>query len=207
MQVPTPRTVGETASCAGCPMRDLSPSNRFVPPERPDDPSRDLNRLLIGEAPGKVEAKEGRPFAGPSGTVLDNLLSLAGVDRLGLTIINCIQCRPHDNKFPTDPKARGYITKADANRAINHCLKHHVDPVLSSRNWNRVDLVGGKPLRIVAGKTERISQLRGRPLRFNRPGCGELKGLAIFHPMYLMRHRTLLPEAVNELAKSLESES
>ena|SRR5450631_2889472 len=92
-------------------MRDLDQSNRFVPPQRPDDPNRDLARLLIGEAPGETEAKEGRPFVGPSGRVLDTLLRAARVDRLGLTIINCIQCQPRDNKFPTDPKAREYISK------------------------------------------------------------------------------------------------
>jgi uracil-DNA glycosylase family 4 len=111
MQMPTPKTVGETPGCEGCPMRDLDQSNRFVPPQRPDDPNRDLARLLIGEAPGETEAKEGRPFVGPSGRVLDTLLRAARVDRLGLTIINCIQCQPRDNKFPTDPKAREYISK------------------------------------------------------------------------------------------------
>ena len=123
---------------------------------------------------------------------------------MGLTIINCIQCRPRDNKFPTDPMARKYISKSDAEQAIKHCLKHHVDPVLRSCKWNRVDLVGGKPLRIVAGNTGRISRLRGRPLRFNRPDCSELKGLAIFHPSYLMRDQAKLHVAANDLAKSLE---
>lgn len=185
-------------------MRNLYPSNRFVPPQRPYDPSRDLNRLLIGEAPGKMEAEQRQPFVGASGRVLKKLLRDAGVDPEGLTIINCIQCRPRDNKFPTDPKAT-YIQKVDAEQAIKHCLEHHVDPVLRSRRWNRIDLVGGKPLRIVAGKTGRISRLRGKPLRFNRPDCSELEGLAIFHPSYLMRHRNMLPETVNDLAKSLEA--
>ena len=111
VSAPPNTTVGETLGCAGCPMRDLDPSNRFVPPQRPDDPSRDLNRLLIGEAPGEQEANLGLPFIGPCGKLLRKLLGDARVDPKGLTIINCIQCRPRDNKFPTDSKARKHIVR------------------------------------------------------------------------------------------------
>jgi uracil-DNA glycosylase family 4 len=76
MQMPIPKTVGETPGCEGCPMRGLDQSNRFVPPERPDNPNRDLDRLLIGEAPGETEAKEGRPFVGPSGRFLTPYFAL-----------------------------------------------------------------------------------------------------------------------------------
>jgi uracil-DNA glycosylase family 4 len=118
-------------------MRRLFPNENFVSLQRPN-PARDLNRLVIAEAPGKEESEAGRPLVGRAGKEFDSLLVLAGILRDGLTIINCLNCRPRNNVFPTDSKARDYISKEDARIAVEHCIKHHVDPVIRERNWARV---------------------------------------------------------------------
>ena len=132
-------------------MRRLFPNNTFVSPQRPN-PARDLNRLVIAEAPGEQEDREGQPLVGSAGRVFNLLLEEAGIPRDGLTIINCLNCRPRNNVFPTDRKARIYISKEDAQIAVDHCLKYHVDPVIASRVWARIDLIGGKSLRFVANR-------------------------------------------------------
>ena len=181
-------------------MQKLQPGATFVAPKMPSN-GKDLVRLLVAEAPGEEEAKLGTPLVGGSGRLLNKLLAKAGVDREGLTITNCIQCRPPKNIFPTDPAGRSYISKAEAIQAVEHCQKSHVRPLLSSRNWRRVDLLGDKPLNIVAGIGGGIGLWRGSPLDISKTG---LRGIATYHPSYLMRDQSMLPVAVNDLMKSLE---
>lgn len=183
-------------------MRRLFPDNTFVPPQYPNL-AHDLNRLVIAEAPGEQEALNGKPLVGGSGRVFNSLLRSAGIPRDGLTVLNCINCRPPDNVFPTDSAARSYITKDEANEAVTHCIRTHVTPVLDSRNWERVDLLGDKPLRLIARQTRGVSNLRGSPLSIERVSGKPVRGLAIFHPSYLMRDQSMLPVAVNDLKKSL----
>ncbi len=57
--------------------------------------------LFIGEAPGKNEALQGRPFCGASGRVLDELLKSIGVDRKSVFISNIVNDRPPENRDPT----------------------------------------------------------------------------------------------------------
>lgn len=190
--------VKDVAGCAGCPMQRLFPNNSFVGPKLPN-PSRDLVRLVIAEAPGEEEARKGEPLVGGSGHVFDKLLRLAGIDRQGLTLTNCIQCRPPQNVFPTDANARSYISRDEAEAAVSQCFHNHVDPLLSSRRWNRVDLLGDKPLRIIAGKNTGIGTWRGSPVDLPH----DLRGLATYHPSYLMRDQVYIPVAVNDLKKSL----
>lgn len=197
-----PKTVSETPGCLGCPMQKLFPKNTFVPPQFPD-PKKDLIRLVVAEAPGSTEALEGKPLVGGSGRIFNKLLERTGIDREGLTIINCIQCQPPNNVFPTDPEAKSYISKPLAQEAIAHCKRAHVDPVLASRDWRRVDLLGDKPLRIIAGRTEGIGRLRGSPLGI--PGTlNKAKGIATWHPSFLMRSQDQLPVSANDLLKDLK---
>ena len=159
-------------------------NENFVSLQRPN-PARDLNRLVIAEAPGKQESIEGRPLVGGAGQVFNSLLEEAGIRRDGLTIVNCLNCRPPNNVFPTDRKARTYISKDDAQIAVDHCIKHLVDPVIRKRDWDRVDLLGGKSLRFVAKKQGGISKWRGSPVPIERAGLAPVMGMPIYHPSYL----------------------
>ena len=58
------KTVSETSGCEGCPMRRLFPDNTFVAPKFPT--GKDLNRLVIAEAPGETESEMGEPLVGGS---------------------------------------------------------------------------------------------------------------------------------------------
>lgn len=183
-------------------MRKLFPQNTFVAPSIPGA-NKDLVRLVIAEAPGEQEALEGKPLVGGSGSIFNKLLSRVGIDRAGLTVANCIQCRPPNNVFPTDPAARSYISKADAEASVVQCSRNHLGPLLNSRDWSRVDLLGDKPLRIVGKVNGGILNRRGSPLDIPRDGKRPLRGLATLHPSYLMRDQVYLPVAANDLVKSL----
>ncbi len=56
--------------------------------------------MFIGEAPGYHEDREGRPFIGPAGQFLDELLEIAGLERERVYIANVVKCRPPDNRDP-----------------------------------------------------------------------------------------------------------
>lgn len=178
-------------------MRRLFPTNAFVPPKLPD-PSKDLVRLVIAEAPGAEEAIAGEPLVGGSGKVFNRLLQKAGIDRDGLTISNCISCQPLHNLFPTDAAARGYINAKDGEAAVTQCLRNHLRPLIDSRKWTRIDLLGDKPLKLVANVDGGISNWRGSPL-----DVAGHPGLATFHPAYVMRDQVNIPVVVNDLQKSL----
>ena len=58
--------------------------------------------LIVGEAPGKNEDLQGRPFVGRAGKLLDDLLSSIGLSRKDVFITNVLKCRPPNNRDPTE---------------------------------------------------------------------------------------------------------
>jgi len=69
---------------------------RAVPGEGPPD----AKIMLIGEGPGYHEDRQGRPFVGPSGQFLDELLGMASLKRSDVFIGNVVKCRPPQNRDP-----------------------------------------------------------------------------------------------------------
>lgn len=167
--------VSENPKCTGCPLlkvdftyekggkriRHVHADQNFVPPQV--GPSL---RILIGEAAGETENLEMKPFVGAAGKFLDSLLRKAGIERDSLTILNVLQCRPPNNKFPGDPESRGYITEQEAKKVVCHCYTQHIKPLLISRPWTRVDLIGGHALRLFTGKGDLLTW-RGSPLEID----------------------------------------
>ncbi|MDP8003283.1 MAG: uracil-DNA glycosylase family protein [Caldisphaera sp.] len=56
--------------------------------------------MFVGEAPGRNEDLEGRPFVGSAGKILDEILSENGIDRGNVYITNAVKCRPPSNRTP-----------------------------------------------------------------------------------------------------------
>ena len=84
----------EIARCEDCELS--SNRSRVVPGEG----SEDADILFIGEAPGWYEDQQGRPFVGPAGHFLDELLHSIGLRREDVYIANVIKCRPPSNRDP-----------------------------------------------------------------------------------------------------------
>ena len=82
----------------GCGFAICEQATNIVPGE--GSPTADV--VLIGEAPGRSEDEQGRPFVGRSGLLLDELLAAAGLARADVFITNVVKARPPGNR---DPKA------------------------------------------------------------------------------------------------------
>lgn len=184
------------------------PNNTFVSPA-----INDGTRLVIGEAPGEMEQALGEPLVGSTGSWLrgkqdengewhGGLLGRAGIRDKEVSRANCIQCRPPDNVFPTDSPARSYISNDDADVSIRHCYNAHLLPLLKSREWKRIDLLGSKATEIVTKVDGGVMRWRGSPLAV--PDLGErLVAVPTIHPAALARDQALLPVVVSDLKKSL----
>lgn len=70
--------------------------------------------LFVGEAPGKNEAKTGKPFCGESGKVLDILLNYCNIKRSDVYITNIVKDRPPKNRDPLPSEVKAYSKFLDA---------------------------------------------------------------------------------------------
>ena len=84
----------EIASCQQCEIA------KFRTNVVPGEGAEDADIIFIGEAPGWHEDHQGRPFVGPAGQYLDELLSSINLNRKQVYIANVIKCRPTDNRDP-----------------------------------------------------------------------------------------------------------
>jgi DNA polymerase len=85
------------AQIAVCPDCELSTTRTHAVPGE-GRPDADL--VLVGEAPGYYEDQQARPFVGPAGHFLDQLLASIGLRREDVYICNVIKCRPPQNRDP-----------------------------------------------------------------------------------------------------------
>jgi len=130
--------------------------------------------MLIGEAPGEEEDRQGIPFCGASGQLLDKMLAAIAYNRSNCYITDSIFWRPPGNRQPTSEE-------------ITICkpfLEKHIaliDPEL-------IVLVGGVAAKSLLGVNESISRLRGKNYTYKTPYSDKQYPVAIiYHPSYLLR--------------------
>ena len=70
---------------------------------------RDADIMFIGEGPGEQEDLQGEPFVGAAGKLLDDMLSIIGVNRKNCYIANVVKCRPPGNRDPLDEEQAACI--------------------------------------------------------------------------------------------------
>lgn len=172
--------------------------------------------LVVAEAPGETEAALGEPLVGTAGSWLrgrigdrgeriGGLLWKAGVRDADVTFANVLCCRPPENVFPTDAAARSYCSKEEGENAVAQCKKTYLDPLLNGRPWSRINLLGEKALRLVAGKEGGINRWRGSPLVVEGLNGGKPIAVATLHPSYIARDQTMIPAVISDLKKSLQT--
>ena len=81
---------------------DRCPLHRSRRNPVPGEGPLDAAVMVVGEAPGRTEDEQGRPFVGAAGSLLTKLLAEAGLDRSRVYITNVVKCRPPGNRDPTD---------------------------------------------------------------------------------------------------------
>lgn len=101
---------GEVRACTRCPLH----ARRTLAVPGEGNPISDV--LLVGEGPGAREDATGRPFVGPAGQLLDELLGTIGWQRGDVFITNVVKCRPPGNRDP-EPEEKaacaGYLERQE----------------------------------------------------------------------------------------------
>ena len=85
-------------ACTDCPL------HRGRTHAVPGEGSSSADLMFIGEGPGFQEDRQGRPFVGPAGQLLEGLLASIGTNRDDVFIANMVKCRPPDNRDPQPPE-------------------------------------------------------------------------------------------------------
>ena len=144
--------------------------------------------MLVGEAPGADEDRQGKPFVGVSGQLLDRMMTAIGYDRTTFYITNVCFWRPPGNRKPTE---------AELAAQLPFVLRHIelVGPKV-------LVLVGGSSAQMLLGTNEGITRLRGKWFDYRSDGLEQpIPTLPIFHPAYLLRQPELKREAWRDLVK------
>ena len=127
--------------------------------------------MLIGEAPGFYEDKQGEPFVGKAGQLLDKILASVGLSRKEhLYICNTIKCRPPENRDPLPEEETACREYLDAQIEI---LKPKI-----------ILLCGRIAAHAMLGTNQGITKIRGR--WFEGPNFSKM--MPIYHPSYLLRN-------------------
>ena len=131
--------------------------------------------MFIGEAPGADEDRQGRPFVGASGRLLDRMMRSIGLDRAeNAYITNILPWRPPGNREPTAAE-------------IAICLpfiRRHIALVRP----RIVVPVGGTAAKTLLDQRQGIMRLRGRRFEFSDPDLEQpLPAVPLFHPAFLLR--------------------
>ena len=156
------------AAFDGCPLKQTAMNLVFA------DGNPQAKLMVIGEGPGAEEDRQGLPFVGVSGQLLDRMLACIGLDRGTAYITNVLFWRPPGNRTPTASE-------------IATCLpfvERHIELV----DPDYLLLVGGICAKTLLGRSEGILKLRGRWAHYQHVGLARpIPALASLHPAYLLR--------------------
>jgi uracil-DNA glycosylase family 4 len=128
--------------------------------------------MFVGEAPGAEEDREGLPFVGRSGKLLDRMLGTIGLDRTNVYIANIVPWRPPGNRTPTPQESATCLP----------FIRRQIELV----NPDLLVCLGKPSMQTLLGIKEGIRGVRGRWFDFDT-GTRTIKALVTFHPAYLLR--------------------
>ena len=146
------------------------------------NPQADL--MIIGEAPGAEEDKQGEPFVGAAGKLLDNMLKAIGLNRQKVFIANILKCRPPSNRNPSNEEAM----------ACEAYLLRQID--LSQPKM--ILSVGGVSAKNLLKTEEAVGRLRQQKQQMVKR---KLPVLVTYHPAYLLRKPSEKAKSWEDLKK------
>lgn len=132
--------------------------------------------MFVGEQPGDVEDRTGRPFVGPAGRVLDRALEAAGLDRRAVYLTNAVK------HFKWTPRGKRRLHKTPAQREIEAC-KRWLDGELAALAPALVVCLGATAARAIVGPGARVAALRDRIIERERSPAV----LVTVHPSFVLR--------------------
>ena len=144
------------------------------------DGAENARIMLIGEGPGEQEDRQGVPFVGPAGKLLDDMLEMIYLDRTKVYIANIVKCRPPHNRDPQE-------AEQDA------CIGFLRNQVTLIKPKIIVCLGRIAAMRLIDGKY-RITREHGTWVR-----RGNMWMTALYHPSALLRDPMKRPETFEDL--------
>lgn len=174
--------------CRGCPLyRDATQTVFGAGPKR-------ARLVLLGEAPGDAEDRDGRPFVGPAGKLLDRALADAGIARTQVYVTNAVK----HFKFRGLGKYR--LHRNPGGREMRAC-----------RPWLEAELALVGPRLVVCLGATAARQMAGRPVLVGKargglvPTPDGVKALVTVHPSSLLRMKEGRDEAYARFVADLEA--
>jgi uracil-DNA glycosylase len=158
------------AGCRNCPLWENATQTVF------GEGSPRARVMVVGEQPGDVEDREGHPFVGPAGRILDQALDEAGIDRAKTYVTNAVK------HFKWEPRGKRRLHKTPAQREIEACYQWLEGEMAAVRPAVIVAL-GATAAKVLLGPRFRITQSRGQVQ--SREGLPDV--IATYHPSYLLR--------------------
>lgn len=151
----------------------------------PGEGDVDTEVMFVGEGPGLNEDREGRPFVGRAGGLLERLLGHVGWSRDDVFITNVVKCRPPANR---DPEPDEIASCAPYLRRQLEALDPSV--VVTLGRFSMATLMPGV----------RISQAHGST-RIADPstGAGDATVFAMYHPAYALRNAAVERESLDDM--------
>ena len=149
--------------------------------------------MFVGEAPGREEDIEGRPFVGRSGQLLDRMIAAIGLDRSSAYIANVIPWRPPGNRTPTPQETQ-------------ICLPF-IQRQIELVNPDILVTLGNPSTQTLLSTRDGIMKTRGRWFDYDT-GTRKIRALATFHPAYLLRspsYKKLAWQDLRTVATALEN--
>jgi uracil-DNA glycosylase len=159
------------ASCQGCDLYQNATQTVFGEGE----PVAAV--VLVGEQPGDQEDKQGRPFVGPAGRMLEKALEEAGMPRREVYITNAVK------HFKWEPRGKRRLHKRPLDQEVNAC-NPWLAAELEAIRPEVVVCLGATAARALYGKTVRLKDVRGR---FAATLLAE-QVLVTAHPSALLRY-------------------
>lgn len=167
---------GEVSQCRKCELCGGRTNAVF------GDGSPDARVLIVGEAPGKNEDLQGKPFVGAAGKYLDELLGIAGLSRGDVFIANVLKCRPPGNR---DPRPEEIQACADYLRDQTRAIGPEY-----------IVTLGNFATKFILRTETGITRLRGRLQR-----AGRFKVFPVFHPAAAIYDQSKRPVLEDDFAK------
>lgn len=162
----------------GCPLKATAMNTVFA------DGNPQAPVMLIGEAPGEDEDRQGKPFVGVSGKLLDRMLAQIGLDRGKVYITNILPWRPPGNRSPTQAEIAACLP----------FLERHVELVRPKL----LVALGGVSAKTLLNRAEGITRLRGQWRSYEGTGT-PIPLMPMLHPAYLLRNPIAKREAWRDM--------
>lgn len=157
----------------------------------PGEGNYNAKLMLIGEAPGKNEDEEGRPFVGNAGKILNNALEKNGIDRKSVYITNVVKCHPPKNRAPYE----------DEIKKCSHYLQKQIELINPEIIATLGNFSTKTIFRFFGFKEEAISKLHGKI--FVSP-LHNIKIFPTFHPAACIYNPFLLDKFEKDIEKLAE---